>query len=283
MCLVDSIAHVSLGGSDVSATALPVRLASLCLLALIPINVAAQSSSGLFPATPQRPTFTSDTSTTAPGTIELETGGTFSDGLFSLGNSIKFTPDVANRFFRTGEFSASFDAVTVHSAQGRSHTRFGDRIVMRWRRPFFSRGGFSAAVAPHVTALLRDASGARFGATGILAYSAGRSAAVFNAAIGRATSASPGNPSKSGALLADFVHTIADSGAWSKVSVFAGVQSEHATGSRNVVSLGQGVSWRVRPNLVFDAALRETRLNLPQNDIQILFGLTLNLGRLLPR
>lgn len=280
MGLVASISRVFPRRSGTPAISLRFHLASLCLLALIPVNVSAQSVSGPYLATPQRPTFTSDTSTTAPGTIELQTGGTFSDGLFTLPTTLKFTPGVASGFFRSGEFSASFDAVTVLSANGRSHTRFGDRIDLAWRRPVYSRGRVSAAAVPLFTVFTRDASGVRLGAAGILAYAAGRSAAVLNASLTGATSASPSNPSKAGTIAADFLHTLSGSGPWSTVTVFAGLQSEHAARHPNVFSLGQGILWRVRPNLVLDAALRETRLNLHQKDLQLLLGLTLNFGRL---
>ena len=81
------------------------RLALAVLL--LGLNALAQSAGAQSEppeATPQRPTFTSDTSTTAPGTLELEIGTTSSDSFFGLPLTIKYTPDVAG-LLREAEFS----------------------------------------------------------------------------------------------------------------------------------------------------------------------------------
>ena len=232
-----------------------------------------------FDATPQRPTFTSDTSTTAPGTIELQSGATFASGAFSLPTTIKFTPGVSRGFFNRGEFSASFDSVTAVSQNGSTRTRFGERIDIAWRRPVYAKGNLSFAIVPQVTALLRDADGMRAGATGIVAYVQGRGALVVNGTFSKATDASASNPATAGSVYSDYLFTFGQRGRWSKVTVFAGILDETGTDQPNRVSLGQGFLWRVRPNLVLDAAIREVNINQGSSDTQALVGLTLNLGR----
>ena len=58
-------------------------LAAPLVISLVwPLSAAtAQQSASSHPATPQRPTFTTDTSVTTPGTVELELGGFFAENL----------------------------------------------------------------------------------------------------------------------------------------------------------------------------------------------------------
>lgn len=246
----------------------------LCMAAALPVLLCAQSSGPPFAATPQRPTFTSDTSTTAPGTLELQLGGTFSSGFFSLPTTLKFTPGAGGGFFHQGEFSASVNAVKAISRNGRTVTRFGDWIELAWRRPVYAQGGLSFAVAPQVTVSLREGGQSRAGFTGIMAYSQGRNGVAVNANF------NTGADTPAGWIAADFARFLAASGPWSKVAVFAGLMTEHARHDPSRLSLGQGLLWRVRPNLVLDAALRQVDVTRRGRDWQALTGLTLNLGRL---
>ncbi len=54
---------------------------------------------------------------------------------------------------------------------------------------------------------------------------------------------------------------------------------ENPSNQKAAVSLGQGITYRVRPNWVVDFAVRELGLAEGRADYQILAGLTVNLGR----
>jgi hypothetical protein len=61
--------------------------------------------------------------------------------------------------------------------------------------------------------------------------------------------------------------------------VFAGGSYENPSRQPAAVSLGQGLSYRVRPNWVLDVAVRQLGLAAGPRDYQILTGFTVNLGR----
>ena len=73
--------------------------------------------------------------------------------------------------------------------------------------------------------------------------------------------------------------TLGASGALSRLSVFAGALVENPSNQKAAISLGQGITYRVRPNWVVDFAVRELGLAQGRADHQILAGLTVNLGR----
>ncbi len=251
-------------------------------------SAGAQTGGGGQPgppeATPQRPTFTSDTSTTAPGTLELEIGTTSSDSFFGLPLTIKYTPDVGGLpalagLLRETEFSLAFEAVTSISLAGERRTEFGDRLTFALRRPVYRGEQFSLAVAPQATFFVRDGKGARLGATLLGAYSFGRNTAVANFTWTSATSSSATNAAQQYDLAFDLARTLGASGALSRVGVFAGALVENPSNQKAAVSLGQGITYRVRPNWVVDFAVRELGLAEGRADYQILAGLTVNLGR----
>ncbi|MFQ5778748.1 MAG: hypothetical protein ACE5IP_12150 [Terriglobia bacterium] len=238
---------------------------------------------GPYVATPQRPTFTSDTSTTAPGTLELEIGTNSSDDLFTLPLTIKYTPPAQRGLFHCAEFSFSVDAVSSASRNGRRVTQFSDRLGFTLRRPVYRGQAFSLAVAPQATFFLRGDSGARLGTTVIGVYAFGRNAAVLNATWTSATTSSPSNPAQQYDVAFDFARTLEESGALSRLSVFAGLLYGNPTNGSAAVSLGQGIAYRVRPHWVLDFAVRQQGLAAGNRDYQILVGSTLNLGKLLRR
>ena len=259
------------------ATADRLALAVL-LLGLTALAQSAGAQSGPPEATPQRPTFASDTSTTAPGTLELEIGTASSDSFFGLPLTVKYTPDVAG-LLREAEFSLAFEAATSVSLAGVRRTEFGDRLTFVLRRPVYRGERFSLAVAPQATFFVRDGKGARLGATLLAAYGFGRNTAVANFTWTSATSSSPTNAAQQYDVAFDLARTLGASGALSRLSVFGGALVENPSNQSAAVSLGQGITYRVRPNWVLDFAVRELGLAEGRADYQILAGLTVNLGR----
>lgn len=253
-------------------------LSGLCLASS---HASAQTGSGptRFDATPQRPTFTTDTSTTAPGTLELELGAAVSTGLLVVPQTIKFTPDVEDGVLHRGEISVAFDALASVAAAGRRETDFGDRLAIAFRRPVYSNGSVSVALAPEATVLLRGEAGLRVGAMGILASSFGRNAAVLNVGLSGATAASTTNPARDFFVAADLARTVGATGRLENLAVFAGALYENDTNDPASFSLGQGLSYRLRPNLVLDVAISEHGLAHGSGTYEIHAGLTFNLGR----
>ena len=213
-------------------------------------------------ATPQRPSFTTDTATTAPGTIELEIGAVRSTGFFGLQNAIKIAP--AGRT----EFSVGFDGLSRENGR----TRFGDRIGLGVRRALIRREKFSFAVAPQAVFLLRGGDGARLGATAIAAYELERNAIIANFAWSTATDSSPANPAQQYDVILGYGR------GFGRASVFAEYLQEFPNGGESRVSLMQGVSYRLRPSFVVDFAVQQSGVSDGDLDVGLLAGFTVNLG-----
>jgi len=86
-------------------------LSLICIFFLSSLAFAQNNDPDVYDATPQRPTFTSDTSTTAPGTLEMELGTVISEDTFVIPITFKYTPAATKGVFHKAEFSVSFDTV----------------------------------------------------------------------------------------------------------------------------------------------------------------------------
>jgi hypothetical protein len=111
------------------------------------------------PATPQRPTFAASTSTTVPGTFEIESDATAAERAWTWPTTLKFTPDVQSGLFHRLELSVAAEMISSHLPEP-SHrvNQFGNAIDFAARRSIFSYGPISMAIAPRATFFLRDIS-----------------------------------------------------------------------------------------------------------------------------
>ena len=217
--------------------------------------------------------------------MEIEFGGSATGsggGFLALPTMLKFTPDVGAGVFRQAEFSVSFDALQRDSSGAETESRFGDSLLLAVRRPVLEGDSFSVAVAPLAQFFLRDQAGARLGLLGIAAYSSGLEAVVANFTWTAATSSSPANPAHKYDFALDYAHTMGSTGIASRLGVFAGILIEKPTQADTSVSMSQGITYRMRPDLVWDVAIVENGLASGQAGYQVLAGLTVNLGRLVP-
>jgi hypothetical protein len=231
-------------------------------------------------ATPQRPTFTSDTSTTAPGTMEIEFGAAAtgsSGGFLALPTMIKYTPDVGGGILHQAEFSLSFDALERNFSGPDTPNRFGRSLLLIVRRPIWAGDRFSLAIAPQALFFLREIDGARVGLTGLVAFSDGPNTVVTNLTWTVATDASTTNPTRKYDVALDYGRALGTSG---RFAVFAGVLTEKPSSSAVVVSMSQGLTYRMRPNLVWDVAIAEEGFGAGPSGYKILGGVTVNVGRL---
>ena len=231
-------------------------------------------------ATPQRPTFSNDNSTTAPGTLELQLGGSGNREFFGLPTVFKFTPDAPQGVMSGMEFSVGFDSISRVEMGSERDTRFGDRIGFAIRRALYKSGGFSFGVAPQAVFFLRDEDGARLGASAIAVYSFGPNSLVTNLVWSAATDASENNPSRQTSLIAGYSRTLGSGPRSSRAAAFAEYLQEFPTGQPSRVSLLQGISYRLRPDLVLDFSLQQSGLLATPFDLVFAAGLTYNLGRL---
>ena len=264
--------------ADRPARTVSVRLLFLFALALH-VDVALADA---IEAAPQRPSFSTDTSTTAPGTLELELGTAASPDFFGLPAVLKVTPGVASGPLNGTEFSVGFDALTSTRMGGNRTTRFGDRMGFALRRAVYQGENFSLALAPQALFFLRDENGARLGAAVIAVYSSGLNSVVGNFIWSAATSASASNPARQYAWIAGYSRTLGHQDTLSRLSVFGEYLQESPSDASDSVSLIQGLSYRVRPDVVIDVAVQEFGLALGLSEVQFVAGLTINLGRVLP-
>jgi len=147
-------------------------------------------------------------------------------------------------------------------------TKTGNLLSFAIRRPIFEVKNFSVAFAPQASFFLRDEKGARLGATVFTAYSFGLNAVVTNFTFSNATSSSASNPAQKYELAIDVSRTLGNSGARSKTGIFSGILIEKARKQDSVVSLLQGINYRVKPNLVLDIAFRQVGLRTRNIDYQ---------------
>ena len=241
-------------------------LALLLCLAAVPLQ--AQIA-----ATPQRPSFTTNASITAAGTVELELGGAAFNDTFSLPTTVKLTPDLHGSPLAGMEWSLSFDSLVRETAGvGGRTASFGDRVTLASRRPVYDRGGLALAVAPQVTFFRRGADGVRAGALAIAVHEFGECSLVGNLAWTAATRASDTNP----AHQLDWAVGLGRS--FGRASLFAEALLADPSGAGATVSLMQGVAVTLRPDLVLDFAFQQSAVN-SETDVGALIGMTLNLGR----
>ena len=234
-------------------------------------------------ATPQRPTFTNDTSTTEPGTLEIEFGATGPANRVTLPAAIKFTPPAERGLFHRMEFSLGFDSLERVVVEGEGKIKFGESLDLMVRRRVWSGQGLSLAVAPKMEFFLRGKSGALIGGKGIAVYGFGLNSLVVNVSGMGATSPSDSNPGWVAEIAAGYGRALSDHGTASRFSVAFEVLNGFSKGQESVLSLLQGLSYRPRPDLVFDLAVEQRGLRSGKFEMVLQGGLTYNIGRIWPQ
>ena len=210
----------------------------------------------------------------------MELGGAGNGEFFGLPTLFKFTPDAPQGVMSGMEFSVGFDSISRVDMGSDRDTRFGDRIGFAIRRALYESGGFSFGVAPQAVFFLRDEEGARLGASAIAVYSFGPNNLVANLVWSVATDASENNPSRQSSVIAGYSRTLGSGPRSSRAVAFADYLQEFPTGQPSQVSLIQGISYRLRPDLVLDFSLQQNGLAATPFDLIFATGLTYNLGRL---
>jgi hypothetical protein len=194
------------------------------------------------PATPQRPSFTFDADTTAPGTLEVELGGAAS------GDAMP-----ARHVQVHAEASGVADGLEVNVSAdlvaGASGAQFGERLGVGLRRALH-RGpsGRAVALAGGADIRLRGSEPSRLAAGVAIVQRVG-----LGALVGKAVAGAPlADGSEAGStltLLLGYARSVADG---SRVTPFGEAQLVPARRGGPTLSLMQGASVRLRPHLVLD-------------------------------
>ena len=243
----------------------PFRHSATLALALLTMTLPAVAAAQ-HEATPQRPSFTNDTSVTASGSFEVELGFTKTDALWLLPTNLKFTPDVDFALLRLVEWSVSFDAFAKPS--GRSGG-FGDVVTLAARKEILASGRWAVGVAP-LLGISADGSGdVQPGLKGIVVLAAAGTSFAANATV----------TSDDLALALDVSRTFGKGRTSSRLGWVAGLQWRRPEGLDAALDVGQGLSYRLRPDAVLDVAVRQTDVT-GDLDIEALFGVTLNVASL---
>jgi len=231
-------------------------------------------------ATPQRPTFTNDTATTAPGTLEVDFGATGPASAVTLPATIKFTPPAERGFFHQMEFSLGLNSLERVVVDGEGKIRFSESLAFAVRRPVWSGGGLSFAAAPRVEFFLRNNSGALVGGKAIAVYGFGGNNLVVNVSGMGATSPSDVNPGWLAELAAGYSRALSGTGIASRFSLAFEMLNGFSKGQDAILSLLQGLSYRARPDLVLDLAVEQRGLRSGEFEMVFMGGLTYNIGRI---
>lgn len=237
--------------------------------ALFPHGDSVPSERG--PAITLRKRLHVNTLIAAPGTMEIEYGGSFSwDGSFTLPMAIHYTPEGRYVWWGRTEFSVAFDSVAHDSA-----TQFGDRTSVAATCVIHDGDKLDIALAPQASFLMRGDSGARIGATGIARYDVGRSSAGVTFTWTAATHASPTNPAGVFDIGAGYGFRLKPSGALGHLTPHLNALYEKATGADRQISLFEGIEYQVTDPFAIDFSLQHIALWGGQTDTQFVVGITL--------
>jgi hypothetical protein len=216
-----------------------------------------------------------------PGTVELDVGSLYSytTGMFTLPSAVKFTPAGDSLFWGRTEYSVAFDSVASAINTGARSTQFSDRLTVAATSVVYDSEHFDIAIAPLVTAFLRNESGVRLGATAIARYDGGGNTIGFTAGWTAASSATDTNPAGVWDFGAGFGRQLASSGFLSRITPHANVMLEESTGFERTWAVFGGVEYQITRRLAIDASGQRYGLTGSSPDRQFLLSLTINLGK----
>jgi hypothetical protein len=218
---------------------------------------------------------------TEPGTVELDWGSLYSytTGAFTLPSALKFTPAGNSLVWGRTEYSVAFDSVASAVNAGARSTRFSDHLTFAATAVVLDSPHFDIAIAPQVTAFLRNESGARLGATAIARFDGGGNSIGATLGWTAATSATDTNPVGVWDFGAGFGRHLARSGFFNRLTPHVNAVLERSTGFERTLAVFGGVEYQVGKRVAIDASAQRYGLTGGAPDRQFLLGLTINLGK----
>lgn len=219
---------------------------------------------------------------TEPGTVEIEWGSLYSadSGHFTLPAALKYTPAGPHIIWGRTEYSVAFDSVSVADLGGNRVTQFGQSITLSATSVLHDGQKLDVAVAPQAVFFLRDEKGARFGAVAIARYDSGRNSLGATVGWSAATQNSGTNPAGTWDAGCGYGRRLAASGLVGKFTPHVNALWERSTGADRLISLFEGVEYQMTERLALDLGGQHVGVNGNEIDHQIVFGITLNVGRL---
>ena len=219
---------------------------------------------------------------TAPGTGEIEWGSLYSatNDNFTLPAALKYTPAGTSIIWGRTEYSVAFDSVSIADIGGGRITQFSQSITAAATAVLHDGEKLDFAIAPQAGFLLRNGAGVRLGATAIARYDTGRNSIGATLGWTAATRASDSNPAGTWDVGLGFGRRLAASGQLGKFSPHVNALWERSTGDDRIVSLFEGVEYQMTDRLAFDLGGQHFGVNGNGMDNQLVFGITLNVGRL---
>jgi len=211
---------------------------------------------------------------TEPGTIEIDYASaySFSSGGLLMPTALKYTPVGHHDWWGRTEYSLAFNSYDNQASQfGQSVTLTGTCVLRDGEK-------LDLAIAPQVTAFLRDERGVRAGATAIARLDVGRNSIGTTFGWSGATHSSPTNPAGTIDVGAGFGRRLAAGGALGHFSPHLNAGWERSTGVPRIASLLEGVEYQIVDQVAFDVSAQQVAATGHTPDRQVIFGITLNLG-----
>jgi hypothetical protein len=217
---------------------------------------------------------------TEPGTVEIDWGNLYSytSSNFTMPSAVKYTP-AGNAFLwgRT-EYSIAFDSVSSSIDTGLRTTQFSDRVSLTATSILLDTTHFDVAIAPQATFFLRDASGARYGATMVAREDIGLNSMGATVGWTAATTSSSINPAGTWDFGVGYGRHLASKGALGHFTPHVNAVWERSTGFERVTSAFAGMEYQITQRVAFDVTGQRVGLTGPA-DRQVQVGMTINLGK----
>ena len=219
---------------------------------------------------------------TTPGTMEIDWNSvySFSTTNFDMPSTIKYTP--AGRHIPWGrtEYSVAFDSLSNAEVGGGRTTQFSQSLTFTANAVLVDGEKLDFAIAPQATFFLRDESGARLGAIAIARYDTGRNSIGATLSWSGATHPSDSNPAGTFDAGLGYGRRLPGEGLLSKFTPHFNTVWEKSTGIEKVVSVFEGVEYQMTERVAFDFSGQHFSVAGGTPDHQLVFGLTVNVGRL---
>ena len=217
---------------------------------------------------------------TEPGTVEVDWANlySFSSGNFTMPSAAKYTPAGNSFFVGRTEYSVAFDSVASSLDTGFRTTQFSDRVSLTATSILLDTTHFDVAIAPQATFFLRDASGARYGATVVAREDIGLNSMGATVGWTVATTSSSTNPAGTWDFGVGYGRHIASKGVLNHFTPHVNAVWERSTGFDRVTSVFAGMEYQITERVAFDVTGQRVGLTGPA-DRQVQAGMTINLGK----
>jgi hypothetical protein len=226
---------------------------ALAALAILHLSSPA-ASAALFPLAGRSSNITLqkrlhiNTLITQPGTLEIDWANvySFSATNYNMPSALKYTPQGRYIVWGRTEYSLAFDSLAVDQIGGGRVAQFSQSVTLQANSVLRDGEKLDIAIAPQATLFLRDES----------------------------------NPAGTFDIGAGFGRQLPGAGLLAKFTPHGNVVWEKSTGAATIVSTFEGVEYQMTEHLAFDLSGQQFSVSGGVPDHQVVFGLTLNLGKL---